>query len=94
LKVRPAQRAPSPATIRKLLLQALLAAWEVAPRLQLIPELFLPSLSETFTVLSTHRWIYGEVMLVTLYEVACAMLIACGARDWRHHSGAVVIDRV
>ena len=70
---------PSPGFVRKLLLVLLLAAWEIVPRLQLIPELFLPSLSKTLTVLWIDRWIYGEALLVTLYEVALAMLIACGA---------------
>jgi NitT/TauT family transport system permease protein len=72
-------RRPAPATVRKILLVALLAAWEIVPRLQLIPELFLPSLSKTLTMLWTDRWIYGEALLVTLYEVACAMSLACGA---------------
>lgn len=70
---------PSPGFVRKSLLVLLLAAWEIVPRLQLIPELFLPSLSKTLTVLWIDRWIYGEALLVTLYEVALAMLIACGA---------------
>jgi NitT/TauT family transport system permease protein len=72
-------RLPSPATVRKLLLLLVLAGWEIVPRLQLIPELFLPSLSKTLSVLWLDRWIYGEALLVTLYEVACAMLVACGA---------------
>jgi NitT/TauT family transport system permease protein len=70
---------PTPATVRKLLLLALLAAWEIIPRLELIPELFLPAMSKTFGVLWSDRWIYGEALLVTLYEVALAMLLACGA---------------
>lgn len=72
-------RLPTPATVRKLLLLALLAAWEIIPRLELIPELFLPAMSKTLRVLWTDRWIYGEALLTTLYEVACAMLLACGA---------------
>ena len=72
-------RLPAPATVRKLLLLMLLLAWEIVPRLQLIPELFLPSLSKTLSVLWIDRWIYGEALLVTLYEVACAMVLACGA---------------
>ena len=72
-------RLPAPATVRKLLVLALLVLWELLPRLQMIPELFLPPLSKTLSVLWIDRWIYGEALLVTLYEVACAMTVACGA---------------
>ncbi len=72
-------RLPAPATVRKLLLLAMVVLWELVPQMQLIPELFLPPLSKTLTVLWMDRWIYGEAVLVTLYEVACAMVVACGA---------------
>ncbi len=71
-------RWPEPATMRKLIVLALLVAWELVPRTGIIPELFLPSLSSTLTVLVADRWIYAHALLVTLYEVALAMLIACG----------------
>lgn len=70
---------PEPATVRKLIVAALLVAWEVVPRLGLIPELFLPSLSKVAAVLVEDRWKYAHALVVTLYEVALAMLIACGA---------------
>jgi NitT/TauT family transport system permease protein/taurine transport system permease protein len=68
----------SPATVRRLILVLILALWELVPRTGLIPELFLPSLSKTLTVLLQNFDEYGEALLVTLYEVALAMLIACG----------------
>lgn len=70
---------PSPRTVRRLIGLALLVAWELVPRLGLLPELFVPPLSKTLTVLWLDRAIYGAALLVTLYEVAVAMLIACGA---------------
>lgn len=72
-------RRPAPATVRWLILLAVLVLWEVLPRTGLIAELFLPPLSKTVTVLIADRQEYVEALLVTLYEVAFAMLIACGA---------------
>src|SRR6201999_3696971 len=53
--------------------------WEVVPLTGALPELFLPSLSKTLSVLYIDRAEYGHALVVTLYEVAVAMLIACGA---------------
>lgn len=72
-------RRPEPRTVRRLILVAILVAWEVVPRLGLVAELFLPPLSKTLAVLWSDRVIYAEALLVTLGEVAIAMLIACGA---------------
>ena len=69
---------PAPATVRWLLLGLLLVLWEVLPLTGLLPELFLPALSKTLGVLYTDRQIYLAALLVTLYEVAFSMLIACG----------------
>ena len=69
---------PAPVTVRRFALVALIAAWELVPTTGLIPELFLPALSSTLAVLWSDWRIYGEALLVTLYEVAAAMLIACG----------------
>jgi NitT/TauT family transport system permease protein len=69
----------APATVRRLILVLILVAWEVVPRTGLLPELFLPSLSKTLTVLVQNWEEYGHALMVTLYEVALAMLIACGA---------------
>jgi NitT/TauT family transport system permease protein len=71
-------RRPAPSTARWLILVALLALWELMPRTRLIPELFLPSLSKTLTVLYSDRHDYIAALGVTLYEVAVAMLFACG----------------
>lgn len=67
-----------PAAVRRLILILLLVLWELVPRMGLLPELFLPSMSKTLTVLWEDAGIYGHALLVTLYEVALAMLIACG----------------
>ena len=71
-------RRPSPAAVRWSILAAILILWEVVPRAGLLPELFLPALSKTLTVLFEDRLIYWKALLVTLYEVALSMLIACG----------------
>lgn len=71
-------RRPEPKTVRRLMLVALLVAWEVVPRLKLFPELFLPSLSKTLGVLTSDWPIYLAALGVTLYEVALALVIACG----------------
>jgi NitT/TauT family transport system permease protein len=71
-------RRPTPSTIRSTILIALLALWEFVPTTGLLPELFLPALSKTLGVLWVDRHIYFAALLVTLYEVALSMLIACG----------------
>src|SRR3954463_5325442 len=68
-----------PATVRRLILVLILALWELVPRTGMLPELFLPSLSKTLTVLIQNWEEYGHALMGTLYEVALAMLIACGA---------------
>lgn len=68
----------TPAAVRRGLLVLLLVLWELVPRLGLLPELFLPSMSKTLSVLWQDARIYGHALLVTLAEVALAMLIACG----------------
>jgi len=72
-------RRPSPSAIRWMLLALLLVLWELLPQIDAVPELFLPSLSKTLSVLWQDRVEYGENLLVTLGEVGIAMLIACGA---------------
>ena len=72
-------RWPKPSTVRWGILVVLLVLWEVMPSTKIIPELFLPSLSKTLTVLWIDRVEYAEALVVTLYEVGVAMLIACGA---------------
>jgi NitT/TauT family transport system permease protein len=71
-------RWPAPSTARWLILVGLLAFWELMPRTKIIPELFLPALSKTLTVLYTDRYDYIEALGVTIYEVAIAMVFACG----------------
>jgi NitT/TauT family transport system permease protein/taurine transport system permease protein len=69
---------PSPAAVRWMILAALLVFWELMPKTGLIPELFLPPLTKTLAVLAQDWREYASELAVTLYEVACAMLIACG----------------
>jgi NitT/TauT family transport system permease protein len=71
-------RWPAPTTARWLILAALLAFWELMPRTKLIPELFLPSLSKTLAVLYSDWHDSVAALGVTIYEVAFAMLFACG----------------
>jgi NitT/TauT family transport system permease protein/taurine transport system permease protein len=43
-----------------------------------LPELFVPPLTKTLHVLWLDRAIYAAALWVTIYEVAIAMVIACG----------------
>ena len=72
-------RRPSPAAVRSMILITLLVLWELVPQTGLLPELFLPPLSKTLTVLWADRVEYAANLMVTLYEVGVAMVIACGA---------------
>src|SRR5450432_3277257 len=65
-------------TLRRLIVISLIVLWEVLPRIGAIPELFLPSLSSTLQAGWTEAGEYWHALLVTLYEVAIAMVIACG----------------
>lgn len=69
---------PSPVAMRRGILVTLLVLWEAVPQTGVLPELFLPSLSSTLKVLWLDGRIYGHALVVTLYEVALAMAIACG----------------
>jgi NitT/TauT family transport system permease protein len=68
----------SPTNLRRLIVIALIVLWEVLPRTGAIPELFLPSLSQTLQAGWSEAAEYRHALLVTLYEVAVAMVIACG----------------
>ncbi len=72
-------RLPKPTTVRRLIILGVLVLWEVVPRTGVIPELLLPSLTSTLGALIGDWDKYAEAMVVTLYEVSFAMLIACGA---------------
>jgi NitT/TauT family transport system permease protein len=68
----------SSTTLRRLIVIALIVLWEVLPRTGAIPELFLPSLSSTLQAGWSEAGEYGHALMVTLYEIAIAMVIACG----------------
>src|ERR1700682_4704440 len=68
----------SSTTLRRLIIMALIVLWEVLPRIGAIPELFLPSLSSTLQAGWSDAGEYGHALMVTLYEVAVAMVFACG----------------
>ena len=63
---------------RWLILAVLLVLWEALPRLGLVAELFQPPLTATIRVAIVDWREYADNLLVTLYEVAFAMLFACG----------------
>ena len=64
--------------LRRLIVVSLIVLWELLPRLGLIPELFLPSLSSTLAAGWNDAPEYVHALIVTLYEVAVSMAIACG----------------
>jgi NitT/TauT family transport system permease protein len=68
----------SSTNLRRLIVLALIVLWEVLPRIGAIPELFLPSLSSTLQAGWHEAGEYGHALAVTLYEVAVAMVFACG----------------
>ena len=68
----------SSTALRRLVVIALVVLWEVLPRIGAIPELFLPSLSSTLQAGWNEAGEYGHALIVTLYEVAIAMVFACG----------------
>ena len=68
----------SSTTLRRLIILTLIVLWEVLPRIGAIPELFLPSLSSTLQAGWHEAGEYGHALAVTLYEVAVAMVFACG----------------
>jgi NitT/TauT family transport system permease protein/taurine transport system permease protein len=65
-------------TLRRLIVLSLIVLWEMVPRLGLIPELFLPSLSSTLAAGWNEAGEYGHALMVTLYEVGISMVLACG----------------
>ena len=65
-------------TLRWLIVILLLVLWEALPRLGLIPELFLPSLSSTLSAGWNEASEYCQALAVTLYEVGISMALACG----------------
>jgi NitT/TauT family transport system permease protein len=68
----------SSTTLRRLIVMALIVLCEVLPRIGAIPELFLPSLSSTLQAGWSDAGEYSHALMVTLYEVAVAMVFACG----------------
>ncbi len=63
---------------RRMLLLALLVVWEALPKLGLVESLFLPPLSETL-IAAWQSWpMYAENLFVTLWQIAAALVIACG----------------
>src|SRR5471032_1600297 len=68
----------SSTTLRRLIVISLIVLWEMLPRIGAIPELFLPSLSSTLEAGWHEAGEYGSALATTLYEIAVAMVIACG----------------
>jgi NitT/TauT family transport system permease protein len=65
-------------TLRALIVIFLIALWEILPRANLVPELFLPSLSSTLAAGWNEASEYGSALGVTLSEVGISMVFACG----------------
>jgi NitT/TauT family transport system permease protein/taurine transport system permease protein len=68
----------SATTLRRLIVVSLILLWEILPRFEVIPALFLPSLSSTLMAGWNEAGEYGHALAVTLYEVAVSMVFACG----------------
>lgn len=68
----------TPGAVRLAIVVTAILAWELLPRLGLIPALFLPPLSQTVYVLVANWREYGTALLITLGEVGIGILFACG----------------
>ncbi len=68
----------SPTVTRRLLILSVLILWEALPRLGLVHSLFLPPLSEAVMAAYRAYPMYLQNLLITLGEVAVALVIACG----------------
>lgn len=68
---------PSPKNMRYVIILLMMAAWEVMPRVGMVPYLFLPPLSDTLIVLVQNLSEYSSHLWVTLKEAIAALLIAC-----------------
>jgi NitT/TauT family transport system permease protein len=69
---------PSPSTLRWIIIATLLVLWEVMPRIGAISSLFLPTLSDTVRVVISDWSEYADALMVSLGEVAVALVFACG----------------
>jgi NitT/TauT family transport system permease protein len=79
LAVASARPALSPSAVKLGLGLGILVLWEALPRLGLVPQLFLPSLSQTLEALVGSAGEYGTHALHSLRAVGIAMLAACGS---------------
>jgi NitT/TauT family transport system permease protein/taurine transport system permease protein len=68
----------TPVATRRLLILGILILWEAAPRLGLVHSLFLPPLSEAVMAAYRSYPMYLQNLLVTMGEVAAALVVACG----------------
>lgn len=74
---RPAQSfALSPAAARRLLILAILLAWELLPRLGLVSPVILAPLSQTLVAGYTNFWIFADALGATGIAIVLALLIA------------------
>ncbi|MET7246250.1 ABC transporter permease [Methylobacterium sp. EM32] len=67
-----------PSAVRLLLGAGILVLWEALPRLGLVPELFLPPLSQTLAAMAGSAGDYAAHLLLSLRAIGIAMLAACG----------------
>jgi NitT/TauT family transport system permease protein/taurine transport system permease protein len=67
-----------PAQTRYLIVALVVVLWELLPRAGLIAPLFLPPLTQTLAAGFGDAPAYASHLLVTLGEVAVAMVFACG----------------
>jgi NitT/TauT family transport system permease protein len=68
-----------PVFIRVFIVAIIAVAWEIAPRLGLVPPVILSPLSASFAVALTSYDVYLNALGATLFEIALAIIFACGA---------------
>lgn len=68
----------SPGAIRLLIALSVVLTWEALPRLGVVPRLFLEPFSASVEVALRQYPTYLSNLWVTLWEIALALVIACG----------------
>ncbi len=68
----------SPAALRLLVLAAILVAWEMLPRLDMIPKVLIAPPSATLAAGIAEHQVFARALVVTIGEIALGLLIAYG----------------
>src|SRR3546814_707388 len=68
----------SPSALRRVVLLAILVAWEAVPRLGLAPKVLIAPLSATLSVGFEKAGMFAQALALTMTEIALGLVIAYG----------------